>query len=198
MSPTCLVMTKRKDTPHFIVGNTPPKNLVRAVLKQIRIIPNKELNEVEEPISVILSLTLRDPTSNETIRNVRVDSIQLLIEKALRNTRLTLLVIENPRQMVSYKVLRTFLILNFTVKLLQKQDPSHKFRFSILLRKMVLKSKVVSIENHIRLNEISSKLLKAKNHNPEFFLSNNVVQLGIIQSVTSIVNNIGLLINTLS
>jgi len=41
MSPTCLVMTKRKDTPHLIIGSTPPKNFVRVVLKQIKLIPTK-------------------------------------------------------------------------------------------------------------------------------------------------------------
>jgi len=57
-------MTKRKDTSHLMVGNAPPKDLVRTIIKQIGVIPNKELYKVEESIFVILSLTLRDPTSN--------------------------------------------------------------------------------------------------------------------------------------
>ena len=64
MPPACLVMTKQKDTSHLIIRNIPPKHLVRVVLKQVRIIPNKELHKVEEPISVILSPVLRDPTGN--------------------------------------------------------------------------------------------------------------------------------------
>jgi len=55
---------KKKGHSHLIVGNTPPKDLVSIVLKQIRIIPNREFHEVEEPIPIILSPTLRDPTSN--------------------------------------------------------------------------------------------------------------------------------------
>jgi len=47
-----------------MVGNAPPKDLVRAVLKQIRVISNKEFHKVEESISVIFSPTLRDPTNN--------------------------------------------------------------------------------------------------------------------------------------
>jgi len=78
-----------------------------------------------------------------------MNSIQLLIGEALRNPKLTLSTIEDPRQMVSYKVFITFLILEFTVKFLQKQNPSHKSRLSILLRKKVLKGIVVSIDNHM-------------------------------------------------
>jgi len=100
--------------------------------------------------------------------------------------------------MASYKVLRTFLIPNLTVKLLQKQDPSHQSRFSILLRKKMRKSRVININNHMRPNQVRSKLFKIKDHNQTFFLSNSIVQLGIIQSVTSIIDDMGLLINTLS
>jgi len=57
-------MTKRKDTSHLMVGNAHPKDLARAVLKQIRVIPSKEFHKVEESISVILSPTLRDPPNN--------------------------------------------------------------------------------------------------------------------------------------
>jgi len=64
MSPTSLIMTKRKDNSHLMIGNASPKDLVRAVLKQIKVISNKEFHMVEESISVIVSPTLRDPTSN--------------------------------------------------------------------------------------------------------------------------------------
>jgi len=82
--------------------------------------------------------------------------------------------------MVSNKVLKTFLISNLTIKFLQKQDPPYKSRLSIRLRKKVLKSKVVSIDNHIRPNQVRSKLLKAKDHSQNFFLNESVIQLGII------------------
>jgi len=51
-----------------------------------------------------------------------MDSIELLIGEALRNTGLTLSIIEDLRQIINYKDLRTFLIPDFTVKFLQKQD----------------------------------------------------------------------------
>ena len=57
-------MMKEKDTSHLMVGNAPPKILVKIVLRQIRVIPNKELHKVEESIFVILCPMLRDPTSN--------------------------------------------------------------------------------------------------------------------------------------
>jgi len=57
-------MTKRKDTFHLMVGNAHPKDLARAVLKQIRVMPNEEFHKVEESISVIISPPLRDPTCN--------------------------------------------------------------------------------------------------------------------------------------
>ena len=47
-----------------MVGYAPSKDLVREVFKQIGVIPDKELHKVEESIFVILSPTLRDPTSN--------------------------------------------------------------------------------------------------------------------------------------
>ena len=64
MPPTCLVMMKRKDSSHLMVENAPPKNLVRTILKQIRVMPNKEFHEVEDPISIILGPTIREPTRN--------------------------------------------------------------------------------------------------------------------------------------
>jgi len=57
-------MIKRKGTSHLMVGSAAPKDLVSAVLKQIRVIPNKEFHKVEESIPVILSPTLRDPSSD--------------------------------------------------------------------------------------------------------------------------------------
>jgi len=57
-------MTKRKDTSHLMVGNAPPKDLVRTVFKQIGVILDKELHKVEESIFIILNPTLKDPTSN--------------------------------------------------------------------------------------------------------------------------------------
>ena len=57
-------MTERNDTSHLMVGNAPPKHLIRTILKQIRIIPNKELHNVKEPIPIMLGPTLRNPTSN--------------------------------------------------------------------------------------------------------------------------------------
>ena len=78
-----------------------------------------------------------------------MNSIQLLIKEALKNTELTLFITNGPRQMASYKVFRTFLILDFTVKFLQKQNPSHKSRLSILLREKVLKGRVVGANNHM-------------------------------------------------
>jgi len=62
----------------------------------------------------------------------------------------------------------------------------------------MLKSGVISIDNHMRPNQIKSKLLKTKDHSQKLFLSNSIVQLGIIQNVTNIIDDMGLLINTLS
>ena len=93
--------------------------------------------------------------------------------------------------MISNKVLRTFVIPNRTIKFLQKQDPSHKSKLSILLRKKVLKTRVISINNHMKPNQVRSKFLKTKYYSQKFFLSDSVMQLGIIQSVTSIINDMG-------
>ena len=77
MPPTCLVMTKKNDTSHLIVRNTPPKGLVRIVLKQIRVILNKEFHGVEEPISIILSSTFRYPTKNWVVHNVSIPRVRV-------------------------------------------------------------------------------------------------------------------------
>jgi len=87
-------MTKREDTSHLMVGNTPPKVMVRAILKQIRAILNKEFHKVEESISVILSPTLRDPTSDKVVHNInilriRANSMQLLIGETLDSLSLS-------------------------------------------------------------------------------------------------------------
>ena len=95
-------MTKRKDTSYLMIRNAPPKDLIKTVLKQIGVIHNKELYKVEESIFVILSPILRDPTNNYVIHNIsmlmiKVNSIQLLIREAFRNTGLTLFTIDDPR-----------------------------------------------------------------------------------------------------
>ena len=69
---------------------------------------------------------------------------------------------------------------------------------SILLRKKVLQSKVISIDNYMRPNQVRSKLLKAKYHNKKLFFTNSIDQLGISQSVTSIIDDMEFLVNTLS
>jgi len=123
--------------------------------------------------------------------------MQLLMKETFRNTGLMLSTIENPRHMISNKILRTFLVPSFTIKFLYK-DLSQKFRFGILLRMKVLKNRVVSINNHMRPNQLRSKFFKTKYHSQRIFLNNSIIQLGIIHSMTSIINDMGLPINTLS
>ena len=62
LAPKCMIMTEWNDTSNLIVGNTPSKDLVRKVLKQVRVIRNKEFHKVQESISIILILALRNPT----------------------------------------------------------------------------------------------------------------------------------------
>ena len=84
---------------------------------------------------------------------------------------------------------------NLIIKFLQKQDPPHKFRLSIILRNQMLNSRVVSINNYMRLNQARSKLFKTEDRNQKFFLSDSIIQLHFIQSVTTIINDMRLLIN---
>ena len=57
---------------------------------------------------------------------------------------------------------------------------------------------MISINNNMKPNQIRFKFFKTKDHNQEFFLSGSVIQLGIIQGVTMIINDMGHLIDTLS
>jgi len=44
MGPACLVMIEGNNTPHLMIRNKPPKNLVRTALKQVSALPNKEFH----------------------------------------------------------------------------------------------------------------------------------------------------------
>jgi len=68
------------------------------------------------------------------------------------------------------------------IEFLQKQNSSHKSRLSIFLRKMV-KSRMISINNDMRPNQIRSKFFKTKDHKQEFFSSDSVIQLGIVEPI---------------
>jgi len=94
-----------------------------------------------------------------------VDYTQLLIREALKNTGLKLSTIWNP---------------------------CHKSRLNVLLKKKVL-SRMVSVNNHVGSNQVRSKFFKTKPQSQEFFLSDGIIQLDIIQIVTRIMDDLGLL-----
>jgi len=87
-----------------------------------------------------------------------MDYKKLLMRKAFRDLGLRFSTTNNPRQVVSYKVLKTFLIPNSTAEFLHKQDPPHKSRSSILLKEKVLESRVICVHNHMRPNQVCTKL----------------------------------------
>ena len=89
-----------------------------------------------------------------------MDYKQMLIRKTFRDLGLTLPTTNNPKQVVSYRLLRTFLIAKFTVEFLHKEDPPHKSKLSILLREKVLESRVMCVHNHETQSGMHEPFLK--------------------------------------
>ena len=82
--------------------------------------------------------------------------------------------------MVINHVLKTLSIINLTIKLLQEQNPRMKFKLCILLREKMLKCSMVSMDNHIRVNQVGLEFFKTKDNCQKFFFSYSIVHLGII------------------
>jgi len=89
-----------------VVRDTPSKDLVITILKQVWVIPNKEFHKEKKSVAIILSPILKNPTRYWVVNNiskpkVRVDYKQLLMRKAFRYVGLKLSIADNPRQMIS-------------------------------------------------------------------------------------------------
>ena len=50
-------MAKRKDTSNLIVTGTAPKNLVRAIFKQVGVIPTEKFQQIKESVLIKLAPT---------------------------------------------------------------------------------------------------------------------------------------------
>ena len=72
----------------------------------------------------------------------------MLIRESIINGD-TLALDNEPGEMISYHIFDPCLILNFQIKLLEQQKPSHKAGFGIFLLKEILECRVVSVHNDL-------------------------------------------------
>jgi hypothetical protein len=55
-------------------------------------------------------------------------------------------------------------IMNFNIKLLEKKDPTNQSSFSILLSQEILDSRVIGVNNDLRVHDVRSEIFKGKHH----------------------------------
>jgi hypothetical protein len=59
--------------------------------------------------------------------------------------------------MIGHNILHPLLITNFNIELLKKKDLTDQLWFSILLSKEVLDSRVIGVNNDLRVHDVRSE-----------------------------------------
>ena len=96
--------------------------------------------------------------------------------------------------MVRHHILGAFLIPYFGCEFLEKEDPLKKMRLGILQVQEMLKGAVVSVHNDLRAQEIWLKFLNCIHHRKQLLPGGSVVLLSLSKGLTSIVDDIRLLV----
>ena len=158
MATTGMIMTEGDDIGLIMLRYTSPNDLIRTILKQIRIIPKEIFHHDQKFEFILLSPMQRHLAGDKIVHYIsepwcRIMSNvhQLLIRKGLRNGCGVLSVLHcQSLQMIRHHIFGTLLILNFYVELLEKQNPPDKTSFSIFLGKKILQCCMIRVDNDLR------------------------------------------------
>jgi hypothetical protein len=66
--------------------------------------------------------------------------------------------------MIGHNILHPFLIMNFNIELLEKNDLMDQSWFSILLSQEILDGRVISVNNDLRVHDVRSEFFKGEYH----------------------------------